>query len=179
MKPAPFASYQMRTLVGASLTVAPPLGQYDNTKIINLGTNRWSIKPEIGLSRAAGRWVVEFMAGVWLFTDNTDFAGGHTRAQDAIPSAQVHLTYRFSRRTWLAGDANFYRGGTTAVDGRRGLDLQKNSRVGATFSWAIDQHNSIRASFSRGAYTTIGADFTSLAVGYNYAWARQPPGKKP
>ena len=45
---------EMRTLVGVSLTVAPPLGQYDDTKVINLGTNRWSVKPEIGLSRACG-----------------------------------------------------------------------------------------------------------------------------
>ena len=77
-----FASYQHRTIVGVSVTVAPPLGQYDSTKLINLGTNRWSFKPELGLSRAFGQWVVEAMAGVWLFTDNTDFVGGRTREQD-------------------------------------------------------------------------------------------------
>jgi len=170
MAPQAFASYRMHTLVGVSLTVAPPLGEYDNTKVINLGSHRWSVKPEIGLAHASGRWVVELMAGVWLFTDNTDFSGGHTRAQDPIGSAQAHLTYRFSPRIWLAGDANFYTGGRTAVDGVRHLDLQTNSRVGSTFSWALDRHHSLRASVSRGAYTTIGADFTSVAIGYNYAW---------
>jgi hypothetical protein len=172
MAPKAFGSYRMGTLVGASVTVAPPLGQYDNTKLINLGSNRWSVKPEVGLSRAAGRWVVEMMAGVWLFTDNTDFNVGHTRAQDPIGSAQAHVTYRFSPRVWLAGDVNYYTGGRTAVDGVKHLDLQKNSRVGSTFSWAIDQHHSLRASISEGAYSTIGADFTSIAVGYNYAWTR-------
>ena len=170
MTPQASASYRMRTLVGASLTVAPPLGQYDNTKVINLGTNRWSFKPEVGLSRAAGPWVVELMAGVWLFTDNTDFFGGLTREQDPIGSLQAHLTYRFSRRVWLGGNANFYAGGRTSVDGVRKLDLQQNSRVGSTFSWALTQHHSLRASVSRGAFTTIGADFASVAVGYNYAW---------
>ena len=172
MAPKAFGSYRMGTLVGVSLTAALPLGQYDNTKLINLGSHRWSVKPEIGLTHAEGRWVVELMAGVWLFTDNTDFASGHTRAQDPIGSAQAHLTYRFSPRVWLAGDANFYKGGRTAVDGVPHLDLQKNSRVGSTFSWALDQHHSLRASISEGAYSTIGADFTSIAVGYNYAWAR-------
>jgi hypothetical protein len=172
MAPKAFASYRMHTLVGVSLTVASPLGQYDNTKIINLGTNRWSMKPELGLSHAAGRWVVELMAGVWLFTDNTDFNVGHTRAQNPIGSAQAHLTYRFSPRVWLAGDANFYTGGRTSVDGVEYQDFQRNSRVGGTFSWALHQHHSLRASISRGAYTTIGADFTSVAVGYNYAWTR-------
>jgi hypothetical protein len=172
MTPRAHAAYRMRTLVGVSLTVAPPLGQYDNTKVINLGSNRWSVRPEIGLSRAAGPWVVEMMAGVWLFSDNTDFNAGHTRTQDPIGSVQAHLTYRFGPRIWLAGDANFYTGGRTSLDGVRNLDLQKNSRIGSTFSWALDQHHSLRASVSDGAYSTIGADFTSVAVGYNYAWSR-------
>jgi hypothetical protein len=172
MAPKAFASYRMHTLVGASVTVAPPLGQYDHTKVINLGTNRWSVKPELGLSHAAGSWVVELMAGVWLFTDNTDFVGGRTRTQEPIVSTQAHLTYRFNPRMWLAGDANFYTGGRTSVAGADKMDLQRNSRVGSTFSWALDRHHSVRASISRGAYTTIGADFTSVAVGYNYAWTR-------
>ena len=172
MTPQAHATYRMRTLVGASLTVAAPLGQYDNSKLLNLGSNRWALKPEIGLSRAAGRWIVEVMAGLWLFTDNRDFSGGHTREQDPIASVQGHVTYRFSPRVWLAGDANFYRGGQTTVDGVRHLDIQRNARIGWTFSWALDQHHALRASVSHGAYTTIGGDFTSVAVGYNYAWTR-------
>ena len=73
---------------------------------------------------------------------------------------------------WLAGDANYYTGGTTTIGGKQNLDFQRNSRIGATFSSALGRHQAIRASVSRGAYTTIGAAFTSIAVGYNYAWAR-------
>ena len=107
MTPQAHATYRMRTIVGASLTVAAPLGEYDDSKLLNLGSNRWAVKPEIGLSRAAGRWIVEVMAGIWLFTDNSDFSGGQTREQDPIVSVQGHVTYRFSPRVWLAGDANF------------------------------------------------------------------------
>jgi hypothetical protein len=172
MTPKAFASYRQRTIVGVSVTVAPPLGQYDPAKLINLGTNRWSIKPELGVSRAYGRWVVEAMAGVWFFTDNTDFVGGRTRQQDPIAATQVHVTFKFKPGRWLAADANYFTGGQTTIDGKQNLDLQRNSRIGATFSSALDRHQAIRISVSRGAYTTIGADFTSLAVGYNYAWAR-------
>jgi hypothetical protein len=175
MKPKDFAAYRMRTIVGVSVTVAPPLGQYDDTKVINLGTHRWSIKSEVGLSRAIGPWVVELMGGLWTFTDNHDFLGGGTREQDHIGSAQVHVTYRFirlHRGMWLAGDANFYRGGRTTINGTENLDFQRNSRVGVTFSSAINRRQSIRASVSQGAYTTIGGDFTAIAVGYNYAWVR-------
>jgi Putative MetA-pathway of phenol degradation len=173
MTPKAFASYQQGTIVGISLTVAPPLGEYDRAKLINLGTNRWSFKPEIGVSRTRGKWVVEGMLGVWLFTDNTEFIGGRTREQNPIVAVQFHLTHKFSRTMWLAGDANFFTGGRTTIGGKQNIDLQKNSRIGATFSRGLGGGQAIRMSVSRGAYTTIGADFTSIAFGYNYAWARQ------
>jgi len=172
MTPQGYASYRQQTIVGISATVAPPLGQYDSSKLINLGTHRWSFKPEIGLSRTYGQWVVEAMAGAWFFTDNTDFLGGRTREQDPISALQVHLTYKFTRGMWLAADANYFTGGRTTIGGKQNLDLQRNSRIGATFSRALDRHQAIRMSVSRGAYTTIGADFTSIAFGYNYAWVR-------
>jgi hypothetical protein len=170
MTPQESAAYRGRILAGISITVAPPLGQYDSSKLINIGTNRWSFKPELGLSRVYGKWVLEMMAGVWLFTDNEDFFGGSTREQDAIAALQFHLTYRFARTVWLAADATYYTGGRTTIGGRQNQNLQRNSRIGATFSTALDRRQSIRVSVSTGAYTTIGADFTSVAVGYNYAW---------
>jgi hypothetical protein len=172
LAPPAFTKYRLRTIVGLSVAVLPPLGQYDPDKLINLGTNRWSFKPEVGLSRTRGQWVFEAALGVWLFTDNDDFVGGVTRQQDPIVAAQVHVTYRFTPGRWLAGDANFYTGGRTTIAGRQNVDLQRNSRVGATFSSAVGRGQAIRLSLSRGAYTTVGAAFTSLGVGYNYAWAR-------
>ncbi len=172
MAPKVFASYRQRLILGVSLTAAPPIGQYDSTKLINVGTNRWSFRPEIGLSSTHGKWVVEAMAGVWLFTDNNNFAGGGTREQDPISATQFHLTYKFTPARWLAADANFYTGGQTTINGRENIDLQRNSRIGATFSTAIGGGQAIRMSVSRGAYTTIGSDFVSIAFGYNYAWVR-------
>jgi hypothetical protein len=172
MTPRDFATYQLKTIVGVSVTVAPPLGQYKNTQLINVGANRWSVKTEVGFSHAMGAWIVELMGGVWVFTDNDDFSGGRTREQDPIASAQVHVTYRPRRNIWFAGDANFYRGGRTTISGTPSLDLQKNARIGGTFSAALTRHHSLRVAVSRGAYTTIGGDFTSIIAGYNYAWVR-------
>jgi hypothetical protein len=174
MTPKQFGAYRLGSLVGISLTVAPPLGEYDSSKFVNLGSNRWSLKPELGWSRAWGKWIVEAMAGVWVFTDNTSFQGGRTREQDPIVALQVHLTHRFTPTMWLAGDANFYTGGQTTIGGRENVDFQKNSRIGATFSRVLARGHALRASVSRGAITRIGADFTTIAVGYNYAWVKQP-----
>ena len=172
MTPRDFAGYQLKTIVGVSVTVAPPLGQYKNTQLVNVGANRWSVKTELGFSQAIGHWIVELMGGVWMFTDNDDFPGNRTREQDPIASAQGHLTYRPRRNIWFAGDATFYRGGRTTVGGTQSFDLQKNVRIGGTFSAALSARHSVRVAVSRGAYTTIGGDFTSLIAGYNYAWVR-------
>ena len=165
-----FAAYRQKTNLGVSLLAALPLGKYDPTKLVNLGSNRFSFKPEIGLSRALGKWTLEVYGGVWLFTDNQDFYGGKTREQDPLGSAQLHFLYTIKPRLWIALDANFYAGGRTTVDGRKNLDLQKNSRMGATFSFPVGSRQSLKFAFSRGAYTTIGADFISLLVGYQYLW---------
>jgi hypothetical protein len=165
-----FASYRQKTNIGFSLVAAFPLGEYDPTKLINLGSNRWAVKPEAALSRAMGRWTLELYGGVWLFTDNDDFFGGKTRSQDPIGSAQIHLVYTFRPRLWAAFDANFYAGGRTSVDGRLNQDLQRNSRAGLTIAVPLDPRQSLKFSYSRGAYTTIGADFHALAVGYQLLW---------
>ena len=165
-----FASYKPKTNIGASLRILAPLGQYDSTKLINLGANRWSFKPEIGVTRALGKWSLEFYAGVWLFTDNTDFFGGKTREQDPIGSFQLHTLYTFKPGMWLALDINYYSGGTTKVDGLENLDLQQNSRAGLTYMVPLNRRSTLRFAYSRGARTTIGAAFDAFAVGYSYVW---------
>ena len=170
MTPREFADYRPRTVVGVSLTAVVPTGQYSNAKLINIGTNRWSFKPEIGITHTAGPWRAEVFLGVWLFTDNHDFAGGRTRKQDPILSTQFHLTRTFRRGLWAAFNANFYTGGRTTINGTPNLDLQRNSRVGATVALPLGRAQALKIAYSRGAYTTIGADFDSLGVSYTYAW---------
>ena len=170
MAPKDVATYRMRTIVGVSLAVLPPLGQYDSAKLINIGNNRWSFKPELGVARTFGRWVVEGMAGVWLFTDNTEFLGGTYARAGSDRRASTASDLSFPGRD-VAGRRRQLLPGRPDDDRREGESgLPENSRVGATFSKGLKRGHAIRASFSRGAYTTLGADFTSVAVAYNYAW---------
>jgi hypothetical protein len=165
-----FTRYRLRTNIGFSTVIVPPLGQYDPSKLINLGSNRWSFKPELAISRAFGKWTFELYGGAWLFTDNTNFFNGKTRKQDLIGSGQLHLLYTFKPRMWIAFNANFYTGGRTSVDGNLNQDLQRNSRYGATFTMPLNPRHSLKLAYSRGAFTTIGADFDALAVSYQVIW---------
>jgi hypothetical protein len=174
MSPKEFKQYRPKTLIGASLVVKGPTGQYDPSKLINIGTNRWAFKPEVGFVQVIGKWAVDAFIGAWLFTDNDDFFGGSTRAQDPILSTQFHVRRAFSRKVWAAIDANFWYGGETTVDGVTNDDHQENSRVGLTVSWAVTKNQSVRFAGSRGAITRIGGDFDSFGVSYSYSWKRRP-----
>jgi len=174
MSPEEFSTYRARTLIGASLIVKAPTGQYDPTKLINIGTNRWAFKPEVGVVRVMGRWAIDAYVGGWFFTDNADFFGGLTREQDPILSTQVHVRYLFRPGLWAAVDGNYWRGGQTTVDGRTNDDLQRNSRVGATVSIRLARGHGLRVAASRGAVTRIGGDFSSIGVSYGYSWMRKP-----
>ena len=171
MSPAEFATYRPRTLVGAAVTVTAPTGQYEPSRLINIGTNRWSAKTEFGFVQVVGRWAFDAYAGVTLFTTNHDFAGGLERAQDPIYSTQVHARYLFRRGLWGAVDANYWRGGRTTIAGVEGDDLQDNSRVGVTLSWLVAPGHNLRIAASRGAFTRIGGDFDSFGVSYTRSWS--------
>jgi hypothetical protein len=166
-----FAKGAPRTIVGVSLTVLPPLGDYQRTRLINVGANRWSFKPEIGLSRAVGRWTIEGYGGVSLFTVNDQFyPGEQVRRQAPIGALQAHVGYTQRPRLWAAFDATWYSGGTTQVDGVTKADLQRNSRIGATLSLPIARQQSLKISASAGATTRIGANFRTIAAAWQIAW---------
>src|SRR2546427_1068303 len=76
-----YATYHQDVIVGASLQVTAPLGQYDSTKLLNVGTNRWSIKPELGVSKAWGPVTLEVIPAITFFTNNDDFLRGKTLEQ--------------------------------------------------------------------------------------------------
>jgi hypothetical protein len=155
-----------RPILGASLTVAAPTGQYDEDRVINLGTNRWSVKPEVGVILPVGAgFLFEIDAGLWFFQDNDEFVGGR-REQDPVWNLQLHLIRRFSPGFWAALDANFYHGGRTTVGGARNRDLQRNSRLGGTLVYPFAPGQALRFAISTGTVTETGGDFELLSIGW-------------
>ena len=166
-----FAAYRQRTIVGASLVVSPPAGQYDPAKAINVGSNRWGFKPEVGLSHAfrKTRLVLDAYAGVWIYTGNNNFQG-QTRTQKPIYNSQFHLSYDIKPRLWAAFDANFYRGGQTTLNNIERNDVQRNSRIGGTISVPLGRRSSFKVAYSAGALRTIGGNFNTVSIAYQYLW---------
>lgn len=165
-----FAGYRQDLIMGASLQVSAPLGQYDPDKLVNIGTNRWSVKPELGLSKAAGRWFLELAVATTWFSDNNDFFGGSTVAQDPVYSLQGHVAYTFRTGAWAALDFTYYTGGRTTVNGVPGSELQENTRIGLTYAHPIDRHHSLKLYASTGVSTRTGTDFDIAGIAWQYRW---------
>ena len=159
-----------KTIVGASILVSMPTGDWESDKLFNTGLNRWAIKPEVGvIYPLRPRWLLEFDAGVWFFGDNDEFLG-ETREQDPIGSAEIHLIKRVRPGFWASFDINYYWGGRTEVGGARRDDRQENSRVGATFVWPFKRQHALRIAASVPLKTSSGGDFDTLTVAYAYVW---------
>ena len=165
-----FASYQQDLIVGASLQVSAPLGQYDDTKLLNLGNNRWSFRPEMGISKAWGPWTVEVVPSVTLFTDNTDFFGDRTLSQAPIYAVRGDIVYHFRSGVWVSLDGTYFTGGRTTVNGVRGDNEQSNTRAGLTLAVPLDPQNSVKFNASTGISTRTGSDFSILGAAWQFRW---------
>lgn len=165
-----FAAYKPKTVIGASLTVVAPTGQYDPARLVNLSSHRWAFKPEIGLSRPLGRWTLESAGGAWLFTTNKNFFGGARREQRALLSIQGGAVYTIRRRMWASVNATYFRGGQTVVNGRVNEDRQANSRIGATYSLPLNDRQSIKVAWAKGLTTRFGGSLNTIAIVWQYTW---------
>jgi hypothetical protein len=170
LTPKEFMTRTPSTTLGASLSITAPTGQYDPDKLINIGTNRWAFKPEIGLTIPHGPGMFDVFAGVWLFSSNPDFFGGVHREQDPMPTLQGHVSYTFRPRLWLAFDSTYYFDGETSANGVPAGDRKENSRVGLTLSLPAGKKQSIKFNYSRGATARLGSNFTTFGVAWQYTW---------
>ena len=165
-----FAGWKQDLIVGASLQVSPPWGQYDDARIVNIGTNRWTIKPEVGISKAHGPWIFEVQAAASFFGDNEDFLGSRERSQEPIYSLQGHVIYGFRSGKWLSLDLTGFAGGRSSIDDVPSSDLQQNWRAGLIFAMPLDRRNSLKFSASSGLSARTRNSFDAIGVAWQHRW---------
>jgi hypothetical protein len=170
LRPAEFRAWRQDLIVGASLALTAPFGQYDPDRLINIGTNRWSIKPELGVSQALGAWTVELAANGTWFTRNDEFFKGNTRSQEPIYSVQTHVTRQLGRGAWGAFSLTYYDGGRNSINGVEREQRVGGSRLGLTLSLPVNRQNAIRLSAHKGVYARSGSDFEGAAILWQHAW---------
>ena len=164
-----FIKHESDFIVGGSLEVTAPLGQYDSDKLLNIGSNRWSFKPELGISKALGPFTLEFISGIRFYTDNDDFLDGRTLEVDPIYSFQGHVIYSFPSGIWVGFDALYYIGGQPTVDGNS-ADSLANARVGLTLSLPINVYNSVKLYGSTDVYSKTDTEFVVAGIAWQFRW---------
>jgi hypothetical protein len=180
MAASQFVKWKQKTLLGVSLTVVAPTGQYNPTQLINWGINKWAFKPELGYSRRWGNWVLDGYGGVWFYTTNSAFyslPNPQPQTQSPIGSFEGHLSYDIGKnqRLWASLDGNFWLGGTTSLNGiANPVTRQTSSRIGGTFSFPLAKHQSIKIGYSDGTYVRFGGNYQSVSVAWQYSWIGKP-----
>ena len=170
-----FRDYKPDIIAGASLRVGVPLGVYDEDKLLNIGTSRWSFKPALGVSKTWGRWILELEGSATFYTDNDEFLGGRTREQDPIFAGQAHLIYNFDKGFWAGLDATYYTGGQTTLDGIESDDRLSSSRIGLTVGVPLSSRQSLKLYTSTGLTSRTGDDFTTVGLVWQYRWGAGLP----
>jgi hypothetical protein len=176
MNAGEYRKWRQKSILGASFKFQPLAGQYDPTKLINLGANRWAFRPELGYSRRSGNWLLDAYVGIWFFTKNKEFfPGGAIQSQNPTTSFEGHVSYDFKPFLWVSFDGNFWFGGATSINGvSNPLTQQKSSRVGATASIPLTRHQSMKLSYNDGAYIRYGGNFQNLSLAWQYSWLGRP-----
>jgi hypothetical protein len=165
-----FGNYRQDLIFGVSLQVSVPLGQYDDTKLLNLGNNRWSFRPELGLSKAWGPWTLEVAPSVTFFTVNPDFFNGKKFEQAPLYLFRTSLIHSFDSGAWISLDGLYSRGALTTVNGDKGDNEQENVRAGVTLALPMDRNNSVKLNVGTGVYTRTGSQFTNIGIAWQYRW---------
>lgn len=165
-----FRNFQQKTILGVSLVTSIPTGKYYDDKKINIGTNRWAFKPEIGVSKRFAHFYAEAYGGIWFYTNNNDYLNGKKLEQKPTYSLQGHASYYFKNNMWVGFNTNWFFGGKTVIDGVSDDSEIDNWRVGGTFSAPVAKGQSIKLQYHVGAYTNNGLNYYALTASYQYSF---------
>ena len=153
-------------IIGASLKVVVPTGHYDSDRLINVGTNRWAVRAQLGsIIPLKPTWLLELTAGAWFFGDDDEFIAGK-KEQAPIFSAQTNLIKRIRPGFWASLDLTYYTGGQQTVGGNRLGDTQRNMKIGGTIVVPFRGRHAIKIGYANGIVTRYGDDFDQFLVSY-------------
>jgi len=158
------------TIFGASFVVQVPIGQYYEEKLINLGTNRWGFKPEIGLSHRIENFYGELYTGVWFFTSNNEFLKTNTQSTDPLFNIQGQVNYVFNNAMWAGVNVAYSNGGDVKVNDVSTNAEQDNWRFGGVFSTALSKNIAVKLQYHTGAVVRRGSDFDFYSLSLQYFW---------
>ncbi len=158
-----------QTSLGAALELRLPLGEYQEDKLINLGQNRYTIAPQLGVLHTHGEWSFELTGSAYFFTENDEFFNGNKLEQDPLFSAQTHVVKLFGQDWWMAAGVAYSWAGASTVNGVAKDDDKSNLISGASIGLRLDATQSVRLGYVRtDTLNDLGSDTDTLVLGWSY-----------
>jgi hypothetical protein len=172
---AEFAEYrqsqEMETIVGLGLEVQLPTGQYFNDKLVNLGTNRFTFRPQLGVVHRRGSWTGEATVASWFYTDNDEFFNGNYLQQDPIHTLQGSIDYTFRSGIWIGTGLAGGVGGKSVLNGFRKNDPRDAVLWGLAIGYPISKQVVGQCAYlSQRTLTSIGVDSDTLLTTFSMSW---------
>ena len=172
---AQFDGYKPTTILGVSLIITAPTGLYNPKKILNLGSDRWSFKPEIALSHPFGpgrKWDFDGYANAYFYTDNTSYHGKEVLRQEPLPGLEGHISYSFNDSLWASFDTRYSFRGATLVNGITQNNTQQNFIIGSEMNIALNSRNTLVFEFAKALVHSNGPALVGFSVKYDYTWGK-------
>jgi hypothetical protein len=165
------AATEVETLVGVAISVQLPSGEYMDDKLINLGTNQYTLRPEIGIVHGRGRWSFETSGSLSLYTDNDSFFNGNRLELDPLLFVQTNVLYRLQPDMWVAAGAAYAIGGESTVNGVGNDDRKESILWGVAAGYSITQWLGMKLQYVRSdSQTDIGTDSDRYIVSLSTFW---------
>ncbi len=161
-------SEKSNTVVGAAVAVTMPTGKYNKDRLINMGENRWVVRPQIGVTHTRGRWTGELTGSVYLYANNNSFWQDTLLETDPLFALQAHLIYTFRPGLWTSFSTAYGWGGEATVNGDAKNNPSGNWLTALSFGFPITPMQGVKLSWIRGrSQKPTGADLDSIALGYS------------
>ena len=157
--------------MGAALVLGLPLGEYFEDRLINLGSNRFLIRPQLGLVHSRGKWTAELTGAVWFFTDNNEFWNGNKLEQAPLLAGQGHLIYTFRPGLWAGASGAYGYGAEATVNGVKKNNEQRNQLFALSIGVPLNRQTGFKLSWVKAeTNVAMGVDSNTIALSGSYFW---------
>jgi len=161
----------VETIVGAALVVRLPTGKYQEDKLLNLGQNRFTFRPQLGVIHTRGKWTTELTGEVAFYTKNDAFFNGNTLEQKPLYIVHGHLIHTIKPGQWLAISLGFDYGGENTLNGVDKDDTKRDIGWKLSYAHPINRTLGFKVSYL-GTRTKelTGLDSDTLIGSMSFAW---------
>jgi len=162
------AAHPVSTTLGLGLAITLPLGEYQPERLLNLGQNRFTVRPQLGVLHTRGPWSFELTGSLFFFTDNDDFFGGNELQRDPIYALQAHVVRTFGRGWWVAAGAAGGLGGETEVNGVNSDNHIGDLLFGASFGLPVTKNQGAKLTYlGTRTHELVGIDADTFIVAWS------------